>query len=277
MWFEWKGKNSAAMGLWINKLPKVIVPSERIKSVTIPGKAGQLNLREGEDVYDGYPKEIVVICENKVITPELLNWLRGSGTLIVGNDSRFAYDAHIAGEVRFQRVGNWLSQATIPFFVQPFKRAVNESQYRITMTQSSSVINPGHVKSKPLIRMTGTDPIEISSGDTHMALYRRPEVLTIDCDAEVMLATAVSYSSSTYYYSGDYFTNEGGLYRSLAEGYGSAIEWEYVSEAPDEGETFDYLWHGTWAGEFLRIPVGITEILMSETSNMTVDPRWRWI
>ena len=42
MWFNWKGRNSMAMGLWISKLPKIVVPAERAKTVTIPRSARAL-------------------------------------------------------------------------------------------------------------------------------------------------------------------------------------------------------------------------------------------
>ena len=277
-WFNWKGKNSHASGLWVSRLPKTVIPSERVKTVTIPGRAGSLNLQEGEDVYDGYKKEIQVVCINDVVTTELQNWLRGSGDLIVSNDSRFAYEGRVAGVVEFARLGNCLSQATIPFWVQPFKKAVNEEQYQETISATATIVNPGHIASKPKLTLTGTGALEIACGGTQMVFTHRPDGLVVDCDAQIMVATAQAYDSSAYYYRGDYMKIiESGvpvLYRITVGGIGSAAEWERVGVAPT---VFEYLWPGEWSGEYLLIPTGSQEITVSGTASIAIEPRWRWL
>ena len=61
-WFVWKGKNSLSdYGLWISKRPRITRPNERHEEVIIPGRAGTLITLEGEDVYEGYQKECVVV------------------------------------------------------------------------------------------------------------------------------------------------------------------------------------------------------------------------
>ena len=49
-------------------------------------------------------------------------------------------------------------------------------------------------------------------------------------------------------------------------------EWELVGIAP---ERFEYIWPGTWSGEYLRIPVGSSEITVTGTADVTIDPQWR--
>ena len=273
-WFIWKGKNSDAAGLWISKLPKIVIPAKRVTNVTIPGRAGDLTLEDGEDVYDSYKKEITIQCINDVVTPSLLEWFRGESDLIISNESNFAYQARIDGQVEFARLGNDLRQAVIPFVVQPFKKARDESQYRMSISGTTSVINCGQIKSRPKITLTGTGSLTISCGNTQMGFSHRPSSLLVDCDAEIMTTTAMAYSSSAYYYKGDYATYNSGLYRFLTEGYGEDTEWEYVGAAPSE---FEYLWPGTWSGEYLRIPVGANSIAVTGTASITIDPQWRWL
>ena len=277
-WFNFKGVNSAGAGLCVTKLPKIVVPAERVKSVVIPGRAGELHLTEGEDVCDGYKKEIVVTCINDAITPELENWLCGAGDLIVSNDQLFAYDARISGSVEFARLGNCLSQATIPFFVQPFKKSVNEAQYQQTISATANIVNPGHIAAKPKLTMTGTGSLVLSCGGTVMTFTHRPVGgLLVDCEAEIMVATAQAFDSSAYYYPGDYVkvteNSVVSLYRVTTEGTGNSVEWEYVGPAPT---LFEYLWPGEWSGQYLRIPVGSSSIFVTGTASITIDPRWRW-
>ena len=273
-WFIWKGKNSDSEGLWISKLPKIIIPAKRVKNVTIPGRAGDLTLEDGEDVYDPYKKEITIQCINDVLTPSLLDWLRGDSDLIISNEINFAYQARIAGQVEFSRLGNDLRQAVIPFVVQPFKKARDESQYRMSISSSSSVLNRGQIKARPKMMLTGTGALTISCGDTQMVFSHRPPSLIVDCDAEIMTTTATEYNSSAYYYKGDYATWDGGLYRFLTEGIGSTTEWEYIGAAPS---VFEYLWPGEWSGKYLQIPVGESTIGITGTASITIDPRWRWL
>lgn len=278
-WFNFKGKNSAGLGLWVSSLPKIVVPAERVQTVTIPGRAGALNLKEGDDVYDGYLKEIAVTCVNEAVTPELLNWLRGEGDLMVSNDQQFVYQARVSGRVEFARLGNSLSRATIPFWVQPFKKAANETQYQQTITTTATIVNPGHIAAKPKLTMTGTGALVISCGGMSMAFTHRPVGgLMVDCDAEIMVATAQAHDQNAYYYPGDYVivveNNVDQLYRITTEGLGSSVVWEYVGPAPDE---FKYLWMGEWSGEYLRIPTGSNTFTVTGTSTITIDPQWRWI
>ena len=277
-WFNFKGKNSAGLGLWVSALPKVVAPMERVETVIIPGRAGELHLTEGEDVYDGYPKDIVVTCVNEAITPELTDWLCGEGELKVSNDQMFVYQARVSGKVEFARTGNCLSQATIPFYVQPFKKSANEEQYQQTISATATIVNPGHIASKPKMTVTGTGILTISCGGRTMDFAHRPVGgLMIDCDAEIMVATAQDFDTTAYYYPGDYVkveeSNVDVLYRITTKGLGSEVEWEQIGLAPD---VFEYLWMGEWSGEYLRIPKGSNTFEVTGTASITIDPRWRW-
>ena len=278
-WFNFKGKNSAGLGLWVSALPKIVAPVERVETVIIPGRAGELHLTEGEDVCDAYPKDITVTCRNEAITPELTAWLCGDGDLKVSNDQQFVYQARVSGKVEFARLGNHLSQAVIPFLVQPFKKAANEAQYQQTISATTTIVNHGHIASKPKMSMTGTGSLTISCGGRSMTFAHRPVGgLLVDCDAEIMVATAQAFDSSAYYYPGDYVkVTENSvvyLYRVTTEGLGSAVEWEQIGVAPD---VFEYLWMGDWSGKYLRIPTGSNSFAVTGTASITIDPQWRWL
>ena len=100
----------------------------------------------------------------------------------------------------------------------------------------------------------------------------------VDCDAEIMVATAQAFDTTAYYYPGDYVkvteNNVVYLYRVTTEGLGSAVEWEQIGLAPD---VFEYLWMGDWSGEYLRIPTGSNSFAVTGTASITIDPQWRWL
>lgn len=284
-WFIWKGKNSFAdFGLWIRKLPKRTRARERYEEIEIPGRPGSLFLTEGEDVYAAYSDEMVVSCKNSINPDRLTEWLRGSGDLILSTDLSKARTARIANAVTFERdEKEKLLIGTIPFLFQPFRKAADETQHRVTFsasgTKTEAVYNPGDVAARPKLRLSdSTGALEITAGETRMVFEHRPPTLWVDCDAQLMTTIARTYNSSWYYYRGDYIkiaeNSEEMLYRITKEGRGDNAEWELVGAAP---ERFEYIWQGTWSGEYLQIPVGSSGITVTGTADVTIDPQWRWL
>lgn len=287
--FIWNGITSASMGLVINALPPITRPKERTTQITIPGRAGDLTMVDGEDNYEPYTKKITVSCRNEYVTETLLDWLRGEGELILFGEEMFVYQARIAGEISFSRIGSAVSQAVIPFYCQPFKRARFPETQIFTASDGLEIRNPGNIASKPKLTISGSGALSIlisdSSGNTanQMAFEHLPTSLEIDCEAGIMTTVARPYDGNAYYYIGDYCVYQGGatgqyeygLYRFTTEGVGSTTEWEWISAYV--GSDFVYPWPGTWSGEYLTIPRGRSEMIISGSASIAVDPRWRWI
>lgn len=199
-WFTWNSKNSYNdFGLWINKLPPIVRAPERYEEITVPGRAGTLLLTEGEDVYDSYLKECIVMLPNDRSIQPILAWLRGTGTVVFSNEAEFAYEARIAAEVSFERVDNSLLQATIPFFVKPYKKRVRGDD-AITITTSGTVVNPGDVASKPTVTVTGGTSVTIA-GNT--MTFGGSGTLTVDCENHIVLSGGSVFTDSV---TGDFWT-----------------------------------------------------------------------
>ena len=189
-WFIWKGKNSYSdYGLWINKLPPIVRASERYQEITVPGRAGTLLMTEGDDVYDSYLKECVVLLPNTHNLQPILAWLRGSGDVVFSNEADFAYEARIAGEVSFERVDNNLMQATIPFFVNPYKKKSSGDEATTLTGASGTIFNPGNVASKPKITITNSGSSgnnTITIGNKQMLFMAVTGTIVIDCEANIV-------------------------------------------------------------------------------------------
>lgn len=193
-WFIWHDIDSRTMGVWVSELPAPTRAAERTEEVTIPGRAGTLTLKEGVNVHEGYVKECKITVRADADIASLLDWLTGDGQVIFSNEPDRSYFAHLAAEVRFDRQGNTLKTATIPFYVHPHK-AQYPPETDITLTTSGSVYNPGSVASMPLITVTFTEEAEIEIGDDAMTLTAADpgegesyaqETVIIDCGAEII-------------------------------------------------------------------------------------------
>lgn len=195
-WFVWKGKNSYSdFGLWIGKLPKITKANERYEEVTIPGREGSLILLEGEDVYDGYPKECTVICPNTTNIQRVLEWLRGSGELSFSNEREFVYDARIMARVDFERIGNSLLQAKIPFYVKPFKKRIHDESITVT-SASAALYNPGDVASRPRVSITGSGNNTVTIAGQEMSFEGIDGTITVDCGAEIVTTSGAIWQGS---------------------------------------------------------------------------------
>ena len=208
-WFIWGNRNSRDMGIWVTKLPARTRPEERVQRVTIPGKAGFLTVKEGDDVCEGYLNECVVTAPYDADFPRLLRWLWGKGTVVFSDDPEYCYQADIAGAVKFDRIDNCFKQATIPFYFQPFKRrTVPDSPITFTSasgTLTKDIFNPGDVASAPIVTITYTGSVEVEIGDYSMAFtsLSSSTPITIDCGAEIITkANGDMWDGS---YSGDFW------------------------------------------------------------------------
>ena len=155
-WFEWNGVNSNDFGIWVSKLPQPVRPEERAEEITIPGRAGSLLYKEGENVHNAYTKECVITTRADADYPAILNWLTGDGKVTFSNEPDRVYTAHIVGQVAFDKISNSLKQATIPFLVNPHK-AQNPTEPPIAMDEDGTVYNPGTVTARPLVEVTFTE------------------------------------------------------------------------------------------------------------------------
>lgn len=273
-WFIWKGKNSLAdFGLWIGSLPKRKRAEERSEQIEIPGRAGVVTMLEGEDVYNAYSDEMTVVARNTLHIDKIVEWLRGSGDLILCTDTEKARPVSILGEVSFQRDGNDLQTAVIPLLCQPFRKQKNPETITVTGA-SATIYNPGDVASKPKVRIQKTGAAKIVIGGTSMEFTHLPGDITIDCDACIITTKAKAYNANAYYYVGDYANYNGYLYMFTSEGVGSETTWVQVGTADNN---YIYIWQGAWSGEYLRIPVGAATVTTTGSPTVTVEPEWRWL
>ena len=189
-WFDWNGVDSRTMGIWVSELPAPTKAAERVEEIQIPGRAGSLILKEGDNVHNSYLKECKITVRADADMQALLTWLSGEGTVIFSNEPHFWYAARITNEVKFTRLGNTLRTAVVPFYVHPHKGQY-PPETAFQATNNMRVYNPGTVAAKPIITMQYTGDMEISlnsgaEGEIIQRLYSIPGKIIIDSDAQII-------------------------------------------------------------------------------------------
>ena len=201
-WFDFNGIDSRSFtGLWITKLPGIARPQERVKQEKIPGRAGDVTITEGDDVYESYLRECVVTVSKDVDFDGLTDWLKGAGEVVFSNEPNRRYKARIVNGITFDRISNDLRQATIPFYCEPYKMQ-EPKEDDITLTADGTVYNPGNMVSRPIIEITGTGAGSVTIGNYTMAFENLPGVLVVDCDAEIITVSDGDWDGK---WTGDYF------------------------------------------------------------------------
>ena len=267
-WFIWKGKNSREMGLWVSHLPPEARAAERVKNIKVPGRSGSLTLLEGDNVYESQLLECTVTARRGISYGQVLDWLSGSGDLILSSSPNRARTARISGEVLFDAVSNDLCQAEIPFFCEPLKKQFpQEADIQDPGGAPYVIFNPGTVPSKPLVRfglIGGSQTLQIGTRS--------------------MSFSAAAFQTTKEYNIGDHVSYGGALYRfntTHAVGIWNANHVNEVTALTVDCEAqiiySNYgIYTGGYTGQFWEIPVGNCTVFASSNVRPTITPRWRW-
>ena len=160
-YFIWKGVRCTEKGIIVEAYPPIVKPKERVEQITIPGRAGKLIIPEGDyPVYDNYLKSVKCWCTPGEDIDQIVDYLKGAGLVIFGNEPDRAYAARIINQIDFAQImsGRQYRNFTIPFDVSPLKRVYPESDETIyTFTSESSdkvVCNLGNMVCYPTVTIT---------------------------------------------------------------------------------------------------------------------------
>lgn len=186
-YFIWNGVDSRAMGVIVSSYPPIIRPAERVIQQTIPGRAGTLIQTEGADIYDAYVRTFVIGIRPGMDGQRVANWLRGPGVAVFGNEPEYRYFGRILAAAQFEKVGSWrLKSGGIQMLTQPYKgKSPKEPDISID-DDTFTLYNPGDVASRPIIALSGGGDVTLTLGGASMAFSDAPELLRIDCDAQII-------------------------------------------------------------------------------------------
>lgn len=157
-YFIWKNIDSRDVkGLIVTALPPIHKPRMRTQVLTLDGRDGSIITNLG---FEAYKKKIKIGLTKGYDIDTLIEWLNGSGQLILSNESEKYFNAQIVESIDFEKLLRFKT-AEITFEVQPFKYSTVERQktYETTGLQQIQVINSGNYTSKPIMTIYGSGTI----------------------------------------------------------------------------------------------------------------------
>ena len=184
-WFEWNGTDCRTKGIRLRSMPELIRPEERVGHVVIPGRAGELTVTEGDDIYNSYIQTIPLAIDNATDVAAAEAWLRGDGYVTFCNQPTLMQRARVINAVTFTKHSKnsaWY-EGDVQFYCEPLKQQATESA--IEVTSSGAVIeNPGDVVSRPKITITGSGDITIRIRTTAISLTAADTGWIVDSDLQ---------------------------------------------------------------------------------------------
>lgn len=196
-----KGTTASSKSVTVLKYPEIVKPTLRVETVKVPGRDGELTL-SGMPSYEA----MVLECECMVPSVDKISaaaaWLTGRGDLVLGNDPTYAYDAQVIDEIRFEKIlrGHGHRRFTVPFLCQPLKKKA-ATEPNIELTAPGTVVNIGHVPSRPLIKIQGSGNVVLAVGAYSLSITGISTSILIDSDLG-MATNAAGTVNESYKVSG---------------------------------------------------------------------------
>lgn len=187
-WFEWNGVKSTTKGIKLQEMPQIIRPEERIEHVTIPGRAGEVTLTEGDDIYNSYIQTIHMAIDSAANVAAAEKWLRGSGYLTLCSEPSRKQLARVINSVEFRKHSKNSSwwEADVQFYCEPLKEDTTSVPVDVT-SSGATVNNPGDVVSRPLITVIGSGTVTITIGGKTIAITDLTSGWKVDSDLQWIL------------------------------------------------------------------------------------------
>lgn len=191
-YFIWNGTDSRDYGIKLDVYPEIIKPKERVEHVTIPGRSGDLTLKEGDYVYEPYIQTVPFHVYGKLNAVSVEKWLYGSGNVIFCTQPDFSQRAEVIGDVHIKHSGGFSDwwEGTVTFYCQPYKHHANEASLALTM--NSNVNNFGELPCYPLFTLrdlTVGSVVTFTIGGQTMVIDmtgRTEDGLIIDSEAQIV-------------------------------------------------------------------------------------------
>ena len=189
-YFIWNGTDCRSMGIVQTSAAPIVRGEERVKHVTIPGRAGELTLTEGNDIFQSYIQTVTLTVRGGFRVREIQNWLKGAGEVTFSGEPDRKQKARVIGAVTLNKISKNMDawQGEVQFYCEPFKELLINSTVTIS-SSGATVRNDGDVKSRPLITATASSTsMTITAGGNTLTItgLTSSSVYKIDCEAGIV-------------------------------------------------------------------------------------------
>lgn len=179
-WLVYKGVHSDAMGVVVTEYPPIMRARERVQTVQVPGRDGDLT-RPGRAVYEPIYRACQCLLMPGADVLAVAAWLSGRGDVVFGNEPDYAYEARTTDEIRMEKLLREREHRTFEavFACQPFKKLAT-TEADIVLTASGSVQHPGTAASRPRIKVAGAGDITLMVGTQIMTIAGLTQDIVLD-------------------------------------------------------------------------------------------------
>lgn len=197
--FTWNGVNCRDMGIRLQNMPEIVRPEERVGHVVIPGRAGDLTITEGDDIYNPYIQTIPMTVYTETAVRQAEAWLRGDGYVTFCGQPDLKQRARVINAVNFRKHSKNIDwwDGEVQFYCAPLKEQLNESAVEIT-SSGATITNPGDVTSRPRITVAGSGDITIRIRSKAIALYGAESGWKVDSDPQWVTNSSGKPMASVY-------------------------------------------------------------------------------
>ena len=188
-WFKWNGVSSTTKDIIMNSAPQIVKPEERVSHVVIPGRAGDLTLTEGDDIYESYIQTVWIAVKTASQVPVVENWLKGSGKLTLSSQPGLEQTARVIGAVTLEKhsVHSVWWEGDVQFYCEPIKH--NPSEVDVDITSSGTTLNnTGDMTAYPLIKVIGSGAVTVTAGGNTLTIPNCTSGWVIDAENEWILS-----------------------------------------------------------------------------------------
>lgn len=164
----------------IEELPKVSTAEEKIDFIEIDGRHGYLT--QSQDSYSPIDYDVQLNIYKKEDIQKVKNIFRGSGKLILSNDTTKFYYARVVNKIDFERVLREYHTCIISFKLQPFAYELADKTVRVN--NSYTFTNNTNTTCQPLITIKGTGDCVLNIGDSQINITDIQNSITLDFEMQ---------------------------------------------------------------------------------------------
>lgn len=187
--FDFAGRNSSEFDLTVEKLPTIHGPAKKYKTISVPGRNGDLHI--SENAYENYTQPYACWFRNPDAAPPevahaIKEWLLGSqGPQILTDtyDPNYYRMATYAGPMDIEHMLNGYGKCTISFDCAP-QSFLKSGEFPINFENAGALYNPTAFPALPTIYVYGSGSGTVTVGDITVEILVMEDYLILDCEMQ---------------------------------------------------------------------------------------------